>query len=345
MILFKVESGVCNFFTMSYERASVKDQLRQLTEEEMLVTRYSSESDTSPGSRNDSPFHTPKRGVSPFKRAVLVPSPLINDPNACVPLFEKRRVTIKTDSTDEEPENQQQACACPEAPICSAMSEQCLDLIDSSSSNSGGDVGSGSSCSSLYSDSGSSPSFASAQRVPSRKMKGERAQATTYKPALQPHESDNSDTGLTLGDLEDAGAISKDVVTRVRKIQPSSLKKSSPLSGDRKKIKHMRMTLTSESTIRKSFSSSSSSSGSGESIQSVERSASASLTVEVPPKIISSSVDEGGMELSEGGTAVITVSAIAQPSGTFKWMKGNLDVKESRDGRVQVRNAYKYCST
>merc|ERR1712226_1815376 len=73
------EGGICNFFPMSCERATIKDQLRPTAEEEMVITRYSSESEAS---RNNSPLDSPKRGVSPFKRAVA-------DPNACVPLTER----------------------------------------------------------------------------------------------------------------------------------------------------------------------------------------------------------------------------------------------------------------
>ena len=283
-----LDSGTCNFFTMSCERASIRDHIRYLTEEEMLITRYSSESDSS---RNNSPFDTPKRGVSPYKKVLM-------DATVWVPLTERKRVTIKVDASD----NEQQL-------ISPALSEQCLELIDSSSS------------SSLCSDLNESIPIKSIQRVQSRRMKPERVQTTTYKA-----DSNSSDPeSITLGDLQDAGAISKDVVTRVRKI-PSSKKHTHG------KFKHVRMTLSMDTKMTKSSSSS------GESVTSIEKSS--SFTVEVPPKIISTMED---FVVSENGSAVLSISAMAQPMGTFQWMKGNVELRAtSVDGRLNVKNSDYY---
>jgi len=74
-------------------------------------------------------------------------------------------------------------------------------------------------------------------------------------------------------------------------------------------------------------------------VTSVEKTA--SFSVEVPPKIISNLED---FEVAENGTAVITISVMAQPLPTFKWMKGNLDLKgaSSFDGRINVKHSDSY---
>jgi len=211
--------------------------------------------------------------------------------NVFTPQTERKTVVIKTDSKDS-------------LPISPAMSEQCLDLIDNSSSSS--------------TSANSDPVLVrSIERVQSRRMKPERVQAIAYR-------AEGDRNSITLGDLQDAGAISKDVVKRVRKVHASS-KTESP------KFKHIRMTLSMDTTTTKSKSSS------GESVTSVERAS--SLKVEVPPKMLSMIED---FEVSEKGTAVLSVSAMAQPAPKFVWMKGNVELRPSHDGRVNVKNSEFY---
>ena len=101
-----IESNVCQCFTMTYERAAIKDHIRQLAEDEMFIVHYSSES----GSDESSPENS--RCTSPLNS------------NGVVKQTQRKVVTIKADSVDS-------------LVVSPAMSEQCLDLIDKESSSGG----------------------------------------------------------------------------------------------------------------------------------------------------------------------------------------------------------------
>ena len=273
-----IESSVCQFFTMTHERAAIKDHIRQLAEDEMFIIYYSSESGSS---GKPSPIASPE------------PSRCNSPLNGYFQQTERKVVTIKSDSVDS-------------LVVSPAMSEQCLDLIDKASS-------------SESSSAASDPVLIrSIQRVQSRRMKPERAQTIAYK-ADSEKASD-----LSLGDLEQIGAITKDVVQRVRRIQPSKKPETA-------KFKHIKMTLSMDTKTTKQKSSS------GESVTSVEKMT--SFKVEIPPKMLSMIED---FEVNERGTAVLSISAMAEPAPKFQWMKGNVDVKPTSNGRINVKSSDYY---
>jgi len=78
-------------------------------------------------------------------------------------------------------------------------------------------------------------------------------------------------------------------------------------------------------------------SSSGESVTSVEKVS--AFKVEVPPKMLSMIED---FEVAERGTAVLSISAMAEPAPKFQWMKGNVDLKPSSDGRINVKSSDYY---